>query len=150
MYIRSMHNRVGPRVESFDLTLRATALVLVPLVLAILAFALYPQLALDSGEEARGQGDACQAVARRDDEALAVRPPSKGPHIDWAALSPLIALTAGACIVLLVGLARSPFIRTQVVPVLTLVTLGATAGPRRSGSGTTTTRSSRARCGSTT
>ena len=51
MYIRSMHNRVGPRVSSFDLTLR-DALVLVPLVLAILAFAVYPQLALESGEEA--------------------------------------------------------------------------------------------------
>jgi NADH-quinone oxidoreductase subunit M len=50
-YIRSMHNRVGPRVSSFDLSLR-DALVLVPLVLAILAFAVYPQLALESGEEA--------------------------------------------------------------------------------------------------
>ena len=51
MYIRSMHNRVGPRVQSFDLTLR-DGLVLVPLILAIIAFALYPQLALDAGEEA--------------------------------------------------------------------------------------------------
>jgi NADH-quinone oxidoreductase subunit M len=51
MYIRSMHNRVGPRVQSFDLTLR-DGVVLVPLVLAIIAFALYPQLALESGEEA--------------------------------------------------------------------------------------------------
>ena len=52
----------------------------------------------------------------------------KGPHIDWAAISPLAALTVGACIVLLVGLARSSFIRTQAVPFLTLVTLGVTAG----------------------
>jgi NADH-quinone oxidoreductase subunit M len=51
MYIRSMHNRVGPRVVSADLTFR-DGLVLVPLVLVILAFALYPQLALDSGEAA--------------------------------------------------------------------------------------------------
>ena len=51
MYIRSMHNRVGPRVESFDLTLR-DSIVLVPLILAIIAFAIYPQLALESGEEA--------------------------------------------------------------------------------------------------
>src|SRR3954453_23095682 len=51
MYIRSMHNRVGPRVQSFDLTLR-DGVVLVPLILAILAFAIYPQLALNSGEEA--------------------------------------------------------------------------------------------------
>jgi NADH-quinone oxidoreductase subunit N len=52
----------------------------------------------------------------------------KGPHINWDALSPLVALTAGVCIVLLVGLARSSFIRRNVVPVLTLLTLGVTAG----------------------
>ena len=51
MYIRSMHNRVGPKVTSFELSLR-DGLVLVPLVLAILAFALYPQLALDAGQDA--------------------------------------------------------------------------------------------------
>lgn len=49
MYIRSMHNRVGAKVTSFEMTLR-DGLVLVPLVIAILAFALYPQLALDAGE----------------------------------------------------------------------------------------------------
>jgi NADH-quinone oxidoreductase subunit M len=49
MYIRSMHNRVGPKVTSFDLSVR-DGLVLVPLVVAIIAFALYPQLALDAGE----------------------------------------------------------------------------------------------------
>src|SRR4051794_24769100 len=52
----------------------------------------------------------------------------QGPHINWEALSPAIALTAGACIVLLVGLARSGFIRRGVVPVLAIVTLGVTAG----------------------
>jgi NADH-quinone oxidoreductase subunit N len=52
----------------------------------------------------------------------------KGPEINWDALSPAIALTAGACIVLLVGLARAGFIRRQVVPSLTLVTLAVTAG----------------------
>jgi NADH-quinone oxidoreductase subunit M len=51
MYIRSMHNRQGPTVTSFDLGFR-DAVVLVPLVLAILAFAVYPQLALDAGEPA--------------------------------------------------------------------------------------------------
>jgi NADH-quinone oxidoreductase subunit M len=51
MYIRSMHNRVGPQVASFEMSLR-DGLVLVPLVLAIIAFALYPQLALDAGERA--------------------------------------------------------------------------------------------------
>ena len=51
-----------------------------------------------------------------------------GPKIDWEALSPVVALAGGACVVLLVGLARAPFIRAQVVPVLTLLTLAVTAG----------------------
>jgi NADH-quinone oxidoreductase subunit M len=49
-------------VQSFDITLR-DGLVLVPLVLAIIAFALYPQLALDAGEEAIKT--TVQAVAQR-------------------------------------------------------------------------------------
>jgi NADH-quinone oxidoreductase subunit N len=52
----------------------------------------------------------------------------QGPAIDWEALSPLVALTIGACVVLLVGLLRSRFVRLSVVPTLTLVTLAATAG----------------------
>jgi NADH-quinone oxidoreductase subunit N len=52
----------------------------------------------------------------------------KGPHIDWAALSPLVALTVGACVVLLMGIARTSFVRAHVVPALTIVTLGATGG----------------------
>jgi NADH-quinone oxidoreductase subunit N len=52
----------------------------------------------------------------------------KAPVIDWEALSPLIALAGGACIVLMVGLLRSRFVRAQVTPFLTLVTLGVTAG----------------------
>jgi NADH-quinone oxidoreductase subunit M len=51
LYIRSMHNRAGPAVTSFELSVR-DALVLVPLTLAILAFAVYPQRALDAGEPA--------------------------------------------------------------------------------------------------
>ncbi len=61
MYIRSMHNRVGPQVSSFDLSFR-DSLVLVPLVLVIIAFALYPQLALDAGEA--GIKSTVQAVVR--------------------------------------------------------------------------------------
>ncbi len=49
LYIRTMHNRTGPRVESREMTVR-DGLVLVPLVLAILAIALYPQFALDRSE----------------------------------------------------------------------------------------------------
>jgi NADH-quinone oxidoreductase subunit M len=50
MFIRSMHNRVGPGVESRDLRF-ADGLVLVPVVLAILALSLYPQLPLSKGEQ---------------------------------------------------------------------------------------------------
>jgi NADH-quinone oxidoreductase subunit N len=52
----------------------------------------------------------------------------KGPHVDFAGLSPLIALLGGSVIVLIVGLIRSRFVRSQVVPALTLVALGAAAG----------------------
>ena len=51
VFIRTMHNRVGPRVESRDIGLR-DALVLVPLVLVIVALSLYPQLALERSEPA--------------------------------------------------------------------------------------------------
>ncbi len=51
LFIRSMHNRVGPRVESREITLRDGA-VLVPIVAVILALALYPQLALHRSEHA--------------------------------------------------------------------------------------------------
>jgi NADH-quinone oxidoreductase subunit N len=52
----------------------------------------------------------------------------KGPHVDFAALSPLIALFGGAIVVLLVGLAGSRRIREQAVPALSLVALGAALG----------------------
>jgi NADH-quinone oxidoreductase subunit M len=50
-YIRSMHSRLGPDVSSRDLTVR-DGVVLVPLVVAILAFAVYPQRALESSDQA--------------------------------------------------------------------------------------------------
>jgi len=52
----------------------------------------------------------------------------KGPHVDFAGLSPLIALLGGAVIVLLVGLLGSRWIRAQLVPALSLLALGAAAG----------------------
>ncbi|MBV9806960.1 MAG: NADH-quinone oxidoreductase subunit N [Solirubrobacterales bacterium] len=51
-----------------------------------------------------------------------------GPHIDWTALSPLIVLTAGGLLVLLVGLLRPALVREWIVPGLTVLTfLGAVA-----------------------
>jgi NADH-quinone oxidoreductase subunit M len=49
MFIRTTHNRLREGVESREVTL-ADAVVLVPLVLLILAFALYPQAALEASE----------------------------------------------------------------------------------------------------
>jgi NADH-quinone oxidoreductase subunit N len=52
----------------------------------------------------------------------------KGPHVDFAGLSPLIALLGGATVVLLVGLISSRWVRAQAVPALTLVALAAGLG----------------------
>jgi NADH-quinone oxidoreductase subunit M len=49
LFIRAMHNRVGGKVQSRDITLLDGA-VLVPLVAVILFLALYPQLALRRSE----------------------------------------------------------------------------------------------------
>jgi NADH-quinone oxidoreductase subunit N len=46
----------------------------------------------------------------------------EAPTIDWAGLSPLLALLVGAVVVLMTGLLRSRFVREQLVPGLTLVT----------------------------
>jgi NADH-quinone oxidoreductase subunit M len=57
LLIRSMHNRAGPRVHSYDISL-ADGAVLVPVLAAIGLFSLYPQLALR-----RSEGSVKAAVA---------------------------------------------------------------------------------------
>jgi NADH-quinone oxidoreductase subunit N len=52
----------------------------------------------------------------------------RAPHVDFAALSPIVALLGGSCVVLLVGLARPARIREHLVPLLTLASLGAALG----------------------
>jgi NADH-quinone oxidoreductase subunit N len=52
----------------------------------------------------------------------------QGPHVDFAALSPLIALLGGSVIVLLVGLLGSRWVRAQAVPAMSLAALGAALG----------------------
>ncbi len=52
----------------------------------------------------------------------------KGPHVDFAGLSPLLALLGGAIVVLLVGLLGSRWVRAQVVPALSLATLATALG----------------------
>ncbi|MCW3021875.1 MAG: NADH-quinone oxidoreductase subunit, partial [Conexibacter sp.] len=50
------------------------------------------------------------------------------PKIDWAGVSPIIALLGGSVIVLMAGLLRGRLIREQLVPLLTLVAFGTTIG----------------------
>jgi NADH-quinone oxidoreductase subunit N len=52
----------------------------------------------------------------------------KGPHIDWAALSPILALLGGSLVVLLAGLLRSRVVRETVVPLLSIAVIAASAG----------------------
>jgi len=67
--IRSMHNRQGPRVDSREISVR-DGLVLVPLVLAIAAFGVYPQAALEQGEQATKAAIAeARAIAEPGDRA---------------------------------------------------------------------------------
>jgi NADH-quinone oxidoreductase subunit M len=69
LYITTMHNRTGPRVQSRELELR-DGLVLVPLVLAILAISLFPQVALERSEKTvAGVTEPPQAVAGEPAEA---------------------------------------------------------------------------------
>src|ERR1700712_4124709 len=50
------------------------------------------------------------------------------PSIDWAGVSPIIALLGGSIVVLLAGLLRGRFIREQFVPFCTIVAFGAAIG----------------------
>ncbi len=52
----------------------------------------------------------------------------RGPHIDFGALSPLIALLGGAVVVLCFGMLGSGFARRTLVPLLSLVALGTALG----------------------
>ena len=69
----------------------------------------------------------------------------EAPPIDWMALSPLVALTGGLCLVLLVGLVRAPFVRYTLVPLLTLLDARRRRRARRSRPGARTSRSCPAR-----
>ncbi|HZO35257.1 MAG TPA: NADH-quinone oxidoreductase subunit N [Solirubrobacteraceae bacterium] len=53
---------------------------------------------------------------------------AQAPHIDWAALSPIVALLAGATLLLLLGLFRDRAVRETAVPALAIVAFAAAAG----------------------
>src|SRR4051794_30575977 len=61
-YIRTMHNRVGTQVSSREISF-ADGLVLAPLVALIIAFAVYPQPALDRGKNSAKASIAPAAAA---------------------------------------------------------------------------------------
>ncbi|CAN5601318.1 NADH-quinone oxidoreductase subunit N [soil metagenome] len=52
----------------------------------------------------------------------------KGPTIDWAALSPLVAVFGGALTVLMLGLLRSRLARETLVPALSIASLALAIG----------------------
>jgi NADH-quinone oxidoreductase subunit N len=58
--------------------------------------------------------------------AVSRTPPA--PHIDWAGLSPLVALLGAATLVLMVGLLRPRIVREGLVPLLALAGFGAAIG----------------------
>jgi NADH-quinone oxidoreductase subunit N len=53
---------------------------------------------------------------------------AKAPHMDWSALSPLIAVFGGATLVLLLGLLRPRFVRYTLVPLTAIAALGTAIG----------------------
>jgi NADH-quinone oxidoreductase subunit M len=63
-----MHNRVGPKVTSFEIK-RWEAVAIVPMVLLILVFAFYPQFALK-----RSQSAARATVAAAHAHPLTINP----------------------------------------------------------------------------
>jgi NADH-quinone oxidoreductase subunit M len=70
LFIGAMHNRVRDGVDSREITLRDSA-VLVPLVAVILFFAVYPQLALQRSEDSvKGAMFAAQVIAANPDTQL--------------------------------------------------------------------------------
>jgi NADH-quinone oxidoreductase subunit N len=52
----------------------------------------------------------------------------KGPHIDWAGISPLLALLGAATLVLMVGLLRPRVVREVLVPLLAFAGFAAAIG----------------------
>jgi NADH-quinone oxidoreductase subunit N len=51
-----------------------------------------------------------------------------GPHIDWAGFSPLVALSGGGVLLLLLGLFGAPLIRHRILPGAAIVVLATTIG----------------------
>ena len=50
------------------------------------------------------------------------------PHIDYQGLAPIFATAGGSMVVLMAGLFRARFVQRTLIPLLTLVALGAAIG----------------------
>ena len=126
LYQRTMHNRKPDGIASREIGLR-DGLVLAPLVLCILGLALYPQLILHRTDR-RGAADRRRRSTGGSSPGSAAGQAMNfhAPHIDYAGLSPVIALTAGLCVVLLSAVFK-PLRRTRA-GWLTLAILAVTAG----------------------
>jgi NADH-quinone oxidoreductase subunit M len=86
LFIRAMHNRVGPKVDSRDISIR-DGLVLVPLIAVILFLALYPQFALH-----RSEGSVKSAVFPA--QAFAANPHTQLHYFAGTALAPTPSTSA--------------------------------------------------------
>jgi NADH-quinone oxidoreductase subunit M len=78
LFIRTMHNRVGPDVVSRDITL-GEGLVLVPLVAVIVLLAVYPQLALHNSERSITQSVRAASLISGSEPQTAARPTASQP-----------------------------------------------------------------------
>ena len=137
LYQGTMHNRKPDGVASREISLR-DGVILAPLVLCILALALYPQLILHradpsvqqsvsavTGGEARTPTSASEARRTGGDQVMAGEG-FNAPHVDYAGIAPVIALTVGLVVILMSGV----FAPTKRwAPGLAVLTLAATAGP---------------------
>jgi len=81
LFIRAMHNRVGPKVQSRDLTWR-DAVVLVPIVAVIVFMALYPQLALKRSEASTKAAVANAHAALQPTYATLAASPTQAIHVE--------------------------------------------------------------------
>jgi NADH-quinone oxidoreductase subunit M len=73
-FIRAMHNRVGPGVQSKEICLLELGVV-APLVTVVIALGVYPQVILDGTEQAVGQNGQRPEVSVIDGQT----PPAEGP-----------------------------------------------------------------------
>ena len=93
LYIRAMHNRVGPHVELARADRCATALVLVPLVLVDPRARALPAVRAEARRAARSRGSLAAAKLVADAAAgrRATPPPAEEAHADDARCSPPLA-----------------------------------------------------------